>query len=186
MDSERTPPKVMVVVGMGRSCTSGIAGALHDAGWPMGPRLIGPGKGNPKGHYEDRPLIDLNDAMLRAIGCSWQAPPIASYDLTPLYRAPWPGRIRAYIAARVEQSGHGQWGMKDPRLTLLWHLWWPIMSEFDIDWILVKPDRDAAMVADSLVRRDGMPEPTAAALAFEYQRRMPHIRPPSKQSVNRG
>lgn len=57
-------PRAIVVAGMHRSGTSLVASLCADAGVDMGARLLGPGPGNPRGHYED--LDVLSERIRRA------------------------------------------------------------------------------------------------------------------------
>src|SRR5271166_2804260 len=67
----------VLVVGLHRSGTSALAGALEAMGLFVGPpdALIGPHPTNPDGHFELRAVADLNDEILAHFGGAWDWPP---------------------------------------------------------------------------------------------------------------
>jgi len=158
-----TRTKVMVVIGPGRSCTSGVARALHEGGWPMGDDLLPPHESNPWGHFEDVDLIDLNDRMLADAGGDWLTPaPVPASDENRAV-------VRGYVSHRAR---HGtQWGMKDPRLAITWPVFDLVFRhDFpELEPILVFPSRELDTVAESLVARDGLPERQAWEWAALYR-----------------
>ena len=70
--------KAVIVLGMSRTGTSAAARLLNLAGVDLGrpEQLIGPVEGqNPKGFYENRPIMLVNEELLRRLGGSWSHPP---------------------------------------------------------------------------------------------------------------
>lgn len=162
-----TPAKVLVVMGFGRSCTSGVARALDGAGWPMGDDLLPAHESNPWGHYEDRAAVLLNDRILAHHGGAWDNPPpsLTGTALTTLDLA-----LAAEVAAYVRARGSDQWGVKDPRITFTWPYWRTAFAEHpELEPILVMNRRDPQTAAASLARRDGIPAADALALVRRYQ-----------------
>lgn len=160
-------PKVMVVFGSGRSATSAVARGLHLAGFPMGDELIEPSDSNPWGHYEDRALVRLNDTMLAELDGAWDQPPPVSVVECAVQRLA--GRCADYIASR----GTEQWGMKDPRLVLLWPAWRAAFDQFPtLDVIRVDVWREPGEIAKSYTRRDGSLFEQGMRLAHAYHERM--------------
>src|SRR5512132_1949060 len=68
---------VVCIVGMHRSGTSLIAQILKQSGLYLGSEdnLLGSNVGNPDGHFEHLGFIELNDAILKHLGGSWEFPP---------------------------------------------------------------------------------------------------------------
>ena len=64
----------VIVTGAGRSGTSAVARVLHESGVPMGRELAAPSSINPRGFYEDRDVLALNERILRELGAPamWQ------------------------------------------------------------------------------------------------------------------
>ena len=76
------------VLGMHRSGTSAVARAVSLLGFSLGDQadLIPPGPDNPRGFWESKSLVVLNDELLSALGGSWDAPPSPSPGWTPAGR----------------------------------------------------------------------------------------------------
>jgi len=153
----------IIALGMHRSFTSLTAKGLTLAGVHMGRRLLGPGRGNEHGHFEDVEFIRLNDRILRLAGGAWNDPP--TYE-----RIIGAGQI---LATDIEQLVRRAevpplWGWKDPRTTLTVECYLPHVK----NPVLVPNFRSPADVAQSLLRRDGMPVDLGTRLAAEYNRRL--------------
>jgi hypothetical protein len=160
--------KVAVVMGAGRSCTSGVAKGLHLAGFPMANSekdLIGANPTQPHGHYEDVNLVRLNDRILRDCKGAWNRPPLHPPSMG------WVSEVSDYISQRKGV----QWGMKDPRLVLTWLVWEKAFELKGIDVILIKVYRDVDRVAKSLTTRDGTTHEFGVWLTSEYHHLMKDI-----------
>ena len=59
---------MFLITGSGRSGTSAVAQLLHEAGLSVGHDLIAPDEHNTQGYFEERMLIMINDAILKAAG----------------------------------------------------------------------------------------------------------------------
>ena len=57
-----------MVLGMHRSGTSAITKGLEVLGVNLGDNLLPPKDDNPKGFFEDRDLVNLNERVLEKIG----------------------------------------------------------------------------------------------------------------------
>lgn len=163
--------KVVVVLGSGRSMTSGVAKGMHKVGFPMGEPMVDASPSNPWGHYEHQPLVALNDRILHHMGSAWDDPP----PMNP--PALWADAVRDnlqgardYLQARFLESG--QFGMKDPRVTLLWPVWAEAFRQLPaVEPILVVAHRSTQQAAESLAARDKLPMSEAKALVRQYQGR---------------
>lgn len=154
------PEKSFAVVGCHRSATSLVAKGLHEAGVHMGDRLLGPGHGNPEGHYEDVAFLRLNEAMLKEAGGAWNEPPPRS-ELSRVA-----SRRSEELRATVERASRGPlWGFKDPRTTLLLDAYVPLLGP---DPHVVACFRRPEQVARSLNDRDGIPVEEGERLARAY------------------
>jgi len=161
------PGPWVLVVGMHRSGTSALAGALG----ALGPALPAPGDlvtgryDNPV-HHESRALTDLDDALLAALGGSWSAPP----DLAPGWEHGAAVRsltAGAPAAARRAFPSDGPVLWKDPRLCLLLPLWWSVLPP---PVVTVFMWRDPLAVAHSLRARQGFTLSLGLALWDRYNR----------------
>ena len=59
---------MFLITGSGRSGTSAVAQLLHEAGLSVGHDLIAPDEHNTQGYFEERMLIMIDDAILKAAG----------------------------------------------------------------------------------------------------------------------
>src|SRR5512145_663953 len=107
--------RVVVVLGMHRSGTSAITRALLDMGVELGTDLMPPMEGNnPTGFWEDMGIFRRSEALLRAVGRSWDSVTLIE---------PWRWQDPAVAAARADMVQYLRetfgtaplWGFKDPR-----------------------------------------------------------------------
>jgi len=77
-------------------------------------------KGNPKGNYEYKPLIDLNERILRDSGGSWQSPP-EKLSVSPEHLDLATNIIQNIIKSKP--ADEQRWGLKDPRTVLTFPIW---------------------------------------------------------------
>jgi hypothetical protein len=146
----------VVVLGMHRSGTSAMAGALNIVGVDLGRRLYLAQKGvNEKGFWEHADVAEVHDSILRVIGSYWddflsfpeqwkQSPSLQRYTST-LKRLV----DRDFSASRL-------WGIKDPRMCRLLPVWLPIFAECQVKPVFVLIARHPAEVCGSLHARDGV------------------------------
>ena len=129
------PPEVPVLC-YPNSGSSLVAGVLHRLGVNMGGRLKQAQQVNPLGLYED-------EAFSNILGKIW-----FRYNISPGYRRRIDqerllaigARYQAQLAAviRQRQKPGGAWGVKEPRLSLLWPLLTPYLQ--NPRWIVAGRD----------------------------------------------
>lgn len=164
-----TTPKCFFVLGMHRSGTSMITEILHRCGLSVGPyeELVPPmAKSNPRGHWEPRELVAINDQILAENGAKWDT--VTCADI-PLERE-LPPQLEARIASYVtlwEQRGES-WVWKDPRLCLTAHYWREILGDSYAGAFIVL--RTPSAISASLVVRDGIDEGRARELIDAYSK----------------
>lgn len=157
----------VLVLGMHRSGTSALAGALAAVGFDPGARVLGGSAGNEEGHWEDQFAVDLHESLLGRFGTRWDLP----FGLPPDWRGSLAAkealaRIRAYL--RDDRARHPLWVMKDPRACLFAPLWTEALAAEGLPFAVVLAARHPLAVAQSLHRRDGMPETRAMALWLDH------------------
>ena len=154
--------KTVVVLGMHRSGTSLTAGLLSALGVNMG-ELIRPSKKfNPKGYFEDRHFLDLNEEILKAAGGRWDDPP-STEDVLAVKN-----QFNSEIAELVSSRQFGWWGWKDPRNCLTLSLYWECLVSPSV--IVCK--RNLEEVGRSLQRRYGWDRERGKELGEIYNRRI--------------
>jgi hypothetical protein len=158
----------VVVLGMHRSGTSALTGALNVLGVKLGERLYGAQTGvNERGFWEHAQIADTHDAILRATGSYWDdfLPFPTSWSVhsaLPLYIK----RLRRLVA---RDFGRSQlWGLKDPRMCRLLPLWLPIFKDINVRPVFILIVRHPAEVCKSLHARDGMSFEKALLLWLRY------------------
>ena len=133
------------IMGMHRSGTSLVTGILQRCGLHVGTNLLMHAKDNPKGHYEEKRFLNLNNQLLIRNGGSWHSPPHSiSYQ--------------GLRKPMIEFLGREEWkrefvGWKDPRICLTFPLWHELIQPEKIK--IVYTIRPLEEVAQSLVHRDG-------------------------------
>lgn len=125
-----SPPRAVLVIGPGRAGTSTTMRALNLLGVDVGPEdgLVEPGAGGPKGFWERRRIIELNERLLRSQGGTWRRP--------PRFQPGWesaeelePEREEARAILREDFGDSRLWGWKDPRASLTLPFWQPLLAE---------------------------------------------------------
>jgi hypothetical protein len=107
---------------------------------------------NPKGFYENRLIMLLNEELLRRRGGSWSHPPSmepgwqSRPELDELRE-----RARGLLAENFSEAA--VWGFKDPRLSLTLPFWQDLIDQMSC----VVCHRNVLEVAGSLQRRDALP-----------------------------
>ena len=162
----RAFPPALAIAGMHRSGTSLVASLVAGAGVSLGERLLGAGRGNERGHFEDLDFQELHQKALRASGFHGDG-------IIPEGRPAMPPGLGAVagelVAAR--RAGDRPWGWKDPRTLLFLDDWVERVPE--AGWLLVF--RSPWEVADSLFRRLDEPcvsDPLLALRAWRHANRL--------------
>ena len=148
------------VLGMHRSGTSTLAGALAAAGLATGD-VLRFGSDNVKGHIESRMVIGVNDAVLGRSGGSWRHAPTA-LAWTDVER-----RRRDTIVAELGEPG-SPWVFKDPRTLLTLPFWREGLPGI----VLVGTFRHPLKVAFSLFQRNALAIDEGLRLWTAYNSRL--------------
>lgn len=156
-------PIVLLVLGMHRSGTSALARVLNLLGARLPGDVLGGNRSNPRGHWEPRRVIAINEALLAGLGRRWDDPRELPGGWCEGAAA---DAARAAIAgfAATELAAAPLSVVKDPRLCLLAPLWLEVLAERGLDTRVIVPLRDPVAVVASLQRRDGMAVASAARL----------------------
>ena len=156
----------VVVVGMHRSGTSAVTGAIGALGFNVvSPQdRLSPHDSNPE-HWESLSVLQHSDAVLAHFGGTWDAPP----QLPEGWEndSGLPDLTAASEALTAAYPGPGPSVWKDPRICLLLPYWRPALRA-PMAAVLVW--RAPLAVARSLRRRDGTPLPYGVALWERYNR----------------
>ena len=159
--------RALLVLGMHRSGTSAVAGALQLAGVNLGTDLMAPGLDNPKGFFEHAGVVAIHERLLHALGRDWNdARPLPDgwLDTPPAAAA----AVQLEELLRAEFTGCPLWAVKDPRMCRLLPLWWPVLARMGVQpaalFVLRHPDE----VAASLSARNGWPPGLSRLLWIQH------------------
>jgi glycosyltransferase involved in cell wall biosynthesis len=141
---------------MHRGGTSATARALKAIGVPLGNDLHPAGDDNPKGFWEDRDCLALNEELLLHLGSAYDrlAPAWSFAEHDPAISAL---RVKAAQIIIRKMSQHGfRWGFKDPRTSRLLGFWAQVIQSCDLELSYVIALRNPLSVALSLHKRNGI------------------------------
>ena len=165
MSSRANGPWV-VVVGMHRSGTSAVTGAIGALGFNLvsAEDRLSPHESNPE-HWESLSILLHNDAILAHFGGTWDAPPLLPDGWANDVGLPDPSTASELLAAAYPNPGPSVW--KDPRACLVLPYWRRVLQAPMAAVLVWRPP---LAVARSLSRRDGSPIPYGVALWERYNR----------------
>ncbi len=145
-----------VVLGMHRSGTSVITRSLHVLGGNTGSNLMDPWIDNPKGYWEDKNIVDLDNEILDTLGMDWRhLRRLNSADIIFLENAGFLARATELIDSRLNEFP--SFVVKDPRMAGLLKFWQEVFGcgNYRTDFVLAI--RNPCSVVKSLQRRNEMP-----------------------------
>ena len=149
-------PDPVFIIGMHRSGTSALGGAVEPLGLSVGKSVMPPSATeNPKGYYENLSIMQFHDRFLTAIGSEWT-------DVVPLRRKRFKAEVarpfrEELFSLLVAEFGGQRALIKDPRMCRLLPLWHPIIKRQFPQAFFLLPIRHPVEVAFSLQKRDGLP-----------------------------
>lgn len=158
----------IVVLGMHRSGTSVVAGALSKAGVFFGDTLLPAESYNSKGFFEDVDILATNEEILKTLNSSFK-------DLNPLpedwYKSlsllPLRDRLKDLIGDKFKNAAI--FGFKDPRVSILLPMYLEIFKELDLDIRFVVCERSTAEIIASLQERIGYSDEESLILYQKYK-----------------
>lgn len=157
----------VIVLGMHRSGTSALSGALDSAGVSFGSNLLAPSSDNPTGFVENSEIVHTHDLLLATLNSSWD-------DVIPLPDRWWVGEEVKKFSTRLKEiaeqqlQNHSIWGLKDPRLCRLLPVWHDILDEIGCDIHHVINHRHPIEVGASLKKRNNFGMSKTAALWVQH------------------
>jgi glycosyltransferase involved in cell wall biosynthesis len=156
----------ILVLGMHRSGTSAVTRLINMMGAYFGPEGIAvkSSESNPKGFWERRDVVALNDEALQLSSATWNR--VLQFDPGLLSRAN-NGALHERVSRLVlGMDANRPWVLKDPRLCLTLPLWRRALEAP----VVVLVHRCPVEIAKSLRSRDGIPINVGVALWEHYWR----------------
>jgi hypothetical protein len=149
--------QALVVLGMHRSGTSAVAGALVALGATPPATLMPVTPDNPLGYHESVVIMDFDERVLASAGSSWDDPRPIPPD--------WYASEAAFaFGAEVPALMRAEFGdaplplLKDPRISRFLPLWTEALAAMEVRANVLLCVRDPFEVARSIRIRDGIDE----------------------------
>lgn len=159
--------RAILILGMHRSGTSALTRTVNLLGAATPQTLMGATSGNLRGHWESKPIVDLNDEILAACGHRWYSRRRITVSPIDVVRANgmWQ-RLRDTLDSEFESASTVV--LKDPRISRLVPLYSEALTEAGYAVEAVLTLRNPLEVAESLARRDDMEPRRALGLWMRY------------------
>lgn len=130
------------IVGVPRSGTSMVTGALEKCGLWMGQTIAG-NKDNEKGFFENR---DIRENIVKPALANLGVDPVGVTSLIPINQLATDPILANRMLHYISEQGYNQksrWGFKEPKLTLLWPMW--VDAFPNASWVILERDREAVV-----------------------------------------
>jgi hypothetical protein len=153
----------ILILGMHRSGTSALTRLINMMGAYFAPEdaALPVNEANPKGFWERKDVMQVNNELLAFQGCSWSD--VAGWDDGKASYAPAATMQKLARIVR-ELDAHKPWAAKDPRLCITLPCWRPLL----VSPVAVVASRSPLEIARSLEMRDKMPPAKALVLWERY------------------
>jgi hypothetical protein len=162
-----THPDVVLVLGMHRSGTSALTGALGLCGGALPGDLIPAREENAKGFFESTRIVEFHDKLLGAFGSRWDDPLPVRPVLFDTAEAAGASLELANLLSR-EFNAHAPLVIKDPRMCKLLPIWVEALDLLGWRSVAVLPLRHPLEVAASLQRRNALDEHHGLAMWMHH------------------
>lgn len=152
-----SPKRIIVVLGMHRSGTSAVTRALVAVGANVGDNLLPAGADNPKGFWEDKDFVLLNERILGVLGAAYDSLQLlpAGFENDPRLAELF---LEAALLLRGKLATSDLFALKDPRTCRLLPFWQRVFDHLQLHVAYVIAVRNPLSVAQSLRRRNHFPE----------------------------
>lgn len=145
----------ILVLGMHRSGTSAMTGAIVRLGAAAPRGFMGGDAGNERGYFESVPFMHFHDGLLSFAGSHWHD--WRRFDPQRLAVIPADSRAEARRLLDEEFGEAPLFALKDPRVCRFIPFWLSVLREAKIAPHAVIPFRSPFEVAESLRARNGFP-----------------------------
>ncbi|MBL4591453.1 MAG: glycosyltransferase [Phycisphaerales bacterium] len=160
-------PSAILVLGMHRSGTSAVTGALGLLGPQMPSDPLPPvPDANATGYWESASIVVTHDRLLSEIGLRWDMPmlsAIGQHDIlkqidSASVNTDWVEQLARCVrdSFSLSDASAPPIVIKDPRMCRLVPLWKRVLKTLDTKPLFVLPIRNPSEVAASLKNRDGL------------------------------
>ena len=114
----------VLILGMHRSGTSYLASRLAAFGLQLGTNLVGPQKGNERGHFEDVDILAFHESLLiPRLSSTGRAFDMGMMQMAPVDFDPTDEERKKAQLLIADREQVGLWGWKEPRTALFIDFW---------------------------------------------------------------
>lgn len=161
-------PVLLFVLGTQRSGTSAITRVLSLSGATLPPGMLGADAGNPRGNWEPRKAISINEQILHRHGSAWFDP-----SLRLLEQDAFDARSKAACIAEITaylktMPAAPLVVIKDPRITTLSELWFEAARRAGLDIAALIAVRHPQEVISSVAKSWKISAELSSALWLKY------------------
>lgn len=161
-------PVIVFVFGMGRSGTSALARALSLCGGALPATLLGADDGNPKGYWEPRNAMRLNEEFLTRHGSGWFDPTLRLQSAVAVDRAERDAYLEQIRAFLRDLPPAPVYIIKEPRITALSDFWFAAARQMGFCLAAAIPVRHPEEVSASQTACYQISSELASALWLKY------------------
>ncbi len=159
--------KLILILGMHRSGTSLLSRSMATFGAKHGENLLPSTPANKKGHWEDRDIYLLNEAILEHLSQTWYSVDfVTKEDLNSLHEAGFFQQAKDLLQSKI--NNFDIYALKEPRITKLLPFWNQVFRDLDISVKFVFAFRHPYSVAKSLEKRYKFPLDYGMFLWYSY------------------
>jgi hypothetical protein len=163
-----TEKKCLIILGMHRSGTSALAGAIALAGLNPGKQAFNPGDDNPKGYFENAQITTINEKILNELYARWNETQLIPDEWWLLEKFDkYLQEIPEIILGEFEESDSIL--IKDPRLSVLLPIYLIAFRKLEVRPVFVICLRNPFEIADSLINRNHLTRESSLLLWMDYQ-----------------
>ena len=148
-----TTRQCLLILGMHRSGTSALSGALYVSGVEFGRSIAKPSFDNPKGFFENEKIVAFNERLLKILNTRWDR-------LSMLPEQWWLSSAVTSLLPDAKEIIRREFlnvlhfAIKDPRLCLTFPFWKQVLIELEIEPSCVIILRNPSEIAASLEQRN--------------------------------
>lgn len=150
------PRRLTFLLGMHRSGTSALAGALCRRGFCGPSDPLPANHGNETGYFESAGLVEVNDSLLKEFGLEWKSTTALPHGWIRSDNAKnWRRRVVSHLGDTFDTEKHAL--IKDPRLNVLFAGLSDWLECMDLDVSVILQIRHPFECASSLNKLRGVP-----------------------------
>ncbi len=160
--------KCLLILGMHRSGTSALSGALAASGLNPGKELFEPEEDNPRGNFENARITLMNENILEELYAKWNDTLFIpdEWHRHEIFK-PFAAEVRRIISEEFE-DGRGIL-IKDPRMSVLLPLYLEALNDLEVKPVFIICVRNPLEIAASLDKRNHLAREKSLLLWLDYQ-----------------